>query len=120
MSNRNNNNRVEYSLEKKMNQSALDYQLNSNFSENNDSHKMSELGSVPRLFMSNLSHNSVDIESKLRNIRSTNLEGEDFNPKLKSKALSSKSFFDNNLRNQVYLPGQFRHYSNERPGFFNL
>ena len=117
---RNKNNVVEYKLQKKMNKSINDYMLNPNYSENNSSSRIFDLGGCPKFYSKNLSHNNVDIESKLRNIRSANLEGTNFDPTPQMKTLYSVNLFDNQLRNNVYLPNPFIHHSNERPGFHNL
>ena len=117
---RNKNNVVEYKLQKKMNKSINDYMLNPNFSENNSNSRMFDLGGCPKFYSKTLSHNNVDIESKLRNIRSANLEGRNFDPKPQIKALYSTKLFDNKLKHEIYLPNPFIHHTNERPGFHNL
>lgn len=116
----NKNNPVEYNLQKKMNKSIQDYAINQNYSENNRNSRMFDLGGGPKFYSGNLSFNNVDIESKLRNIRSANLEGTNFNPSPQLKTLYSVNLFENNLKNKVYLPNPFLHHSNERPGFYNI
>lgn len=117
---RNKNNKVEYNLQKKMNKSISDYMINPNYSTNDRKSTLFDLGGCPKVYSGTMSHNNIDIESKLRNIRAANLEGSDFNPALQSKSLYSVQLFDNNLRDKVYIPNSFLHHSNERPGFHNL
>lgn len=117
---RNKNNKAEYNLHKKMNYSISDYMINTDYSTNDGKSTMFDLGGCPKVYSGKMSYNNIDIESKLRNIRAANLEGNDFDPKLQSKSLYSAQLFDNNLRNKVYIPNSFLHHSNERPGFHNL
>lgn len=106
----------EYRVEKTMNKNKMDYMLNVDFSENKSIHKIFDLGGVPKLYSENMSYNNIDIESKLRGIRSTNMEGFDFNPDLKSKKLLNKELFE---KQKVFIPPSFLHGS-ERRGFHNI
>lgn len=120
-STRNLNEKAEYSCEKKMNKNYADYMTASYYGETPGNTIMFDLGTGPsKMYGGNMSHNSVDIESKLRGIRSTNLEGPNFNPALQTKSTQSQELFDNHLRNNVYLPNPVIHYVNERGGFHNL
>ena len=116
----NKNNKAEYLLHKKMNKSISDYNMNPHFSENKSNARIFDLGGCPKFYSGNLSHNNVDIESKLRNIRSANLEGTIFDPSPQIKNLYSVNLFDNQLRNNIYLPNAIFHHYNERPGFHNM
>ena len=120
MSTRNSNQKSEYLCEKKQNKSILDYHLNPAFSEQQGGARMFNLGTGPsKMYSNNLSFNNIDIESKLRNIKSNNLEGTNFNPNLQSKSFNSINLFDNRLKQNVYLPPPLIHFNNERPGFHN-
>ena len=120
MSTRNSNQKSEYLCEKKQNKSILNYHINSAFSEQPTTARMFAMGTGPsKMYSNNLSFNNIDIESKLRNINSTNLEGSDFNPTLQSKQFKSIDLFENRLKQNVYLPPPLIHFNNERPGFHN-
>ena len=113
----NKNQQPEYNVEKKMNNDKMNYMLSKDFSENKSVHKMFHLGGgVPKLYSDNLSYNNIDIESKLRGIKSTNLEGLNFNPELQSKKVLDKALFE---RQKTYVPPSFMHTC-ERRGFHNL
>tara|TARA_A100001011_G_scaffold400745_1_gene518237 strand:- start:65 stop:418 length:354 start_codon:yes stop_codon:yes gene_type:complete len=112
----NKNQAPEYKVEKQMNANKINYLLNKDFYENKSVHKMVELGGVPKLSGSVLSYNDIDIESKLRGIKSTNLEGVNFNPELQSKKLIDTPLFE---RPKVFVPPSFLHVY-ERSGFHNL
>ena len=107
----------EYKVEKMMNQNKMNYMLSTDFSENKSIHKMFDLGGgVPKLYSENMSYNNIDIESKLRGIRSTNMEGFNFDPNLKSKKISYEKLFE---KQQAIVPPSFLHTS-ERRGFHNI
>lgn len=120
-STRNNNEKHEYALEKRQNKLHSEYLLSPVFSEQPNTVRMMDLGTGPsKMYMANMSHNAIDIESKLRGIRSCNLEGSNFNPSLQKKSFNSLPLFENHLRENVYLPSPLIHYSNERSGFHNM
>lgn len=113
----NKNQSAEYKVEKLMNSNKINYMLNSDFSQNRSVHKMFELGGgVPKLHSESLSYNNIDIESKLRGIKSVNLEGFNFDPKLESKKISDTLLFE---RTKPIVPPSFLHV-NERNGFHNI
>lgn len=121
MSTRNFNQKAEYLCQKKQNKSMMDYRLDSVFSEQPTNIRMLSIGGGPtKMSAQNLSHNYVDIESKLRNIKATNLEGANFDPVMSSKQIKSAELFENRLRQNVYLPPPMIHYNNQRPGFHNM
>ena len=113
----NKNQNPEYRVEQLMNANKMKYMLNKNFIENKSTHKMFELGGgVPKLHIEVLSHNNVDIESKLRGIKSVNLEGPSFNPDLHAIKLTDTPLFN---KTKVFVPPSFLHNS-ERSGFHNI
>ena len=117
-STKNINNSAEYNCEKKKNKDVLNYRLDSIFSEQKKPMHMFVLGSIPTKMNSNhFSYNSIDMESSLRGIRSSNLEGPSFNPELKKKDFYTQDIFENNLRDNVYVPRPFFHNSNTRYGY---
>lgn len=120
-STRNLNTKYDYACEKKKNNSVLNYLTNPVYSTQEKKVHLFNLGCTPTKMSRELfSSNSIDIESKLRGIRSTNLEGNSFNPSLESKKFVVMECFDNNLQKNVYLPNPFIHNSNERFGFHNI
>lgn len=113
----NKNQGAEYKVEKQLNNHKMNYMLNKDFSQNKSNHKMFELGGgVPKLHGESLSYNNIDIESKLRGIKSVNLEGLNFNPDLQSRKITDSSLFD---RPKVFVPPSVLHVS-ERSGFHNI
>lgn len=112
----NKNQDAEYKTEKMMNSNKMNYMLSKDFGENRSVHKMFELGGVPKLQGEVLSYNNIDIESKLRGIKSVNLEGLNFNPDLKSKKITDTPLFE---RKQPLVPPSFLHTS-KRSGFHNI
>ena len=119
--NRNLNNQTEYNIKKKENNKIMDYMINQVFSEQENNIRHLSLGAGPtKMHSSNMSHNHIDIESKLRNIKSNNLEGNDFNPTMDVKSFEKQDLFENHLKEKVYMPNAFIHHSQERPGFHNV
>lgn len=121
-STRNLNQKSDYLTKKKQSERLMQYMVNPHFAEQtHHSIRMFDIGSGPsKLNGSNLSHNYIDIESKLRGIRSVNLEGPSFNPTPQSKQFQTTKLFENTLRENVYLPNPMIHHTNERAGFHNM
>lgn len=114
-STRNLNTKCDYLCEKKQNNQVLDYMTNKNFGVN-DKPAFWDLGANPNMYSGNLSHNEIDIESKLRGIRSVNLEGSSFNPEMKEKKVECDQLFE---RTKVYIPESYQHNPYERPMYLN-
>ena len=112
----NKNQDAEYKVEKCMNSDKMKYMLNTDYGQNRSIHKMLELGGIPKLHSEILSYNNIDIESKLRGIKSVNLEGSNFNPDLKSRKMTEVPLFE---RQKTFVPPSFLHVS-ERSGFHNI
>lgn len=113
----NKNQDAEYRIEKMMNNHKMNYMLNKDFTQNTSIHKMFRLGGgVPRLHSETLSYNNIDIESKLRGIKSVNFEGLNFNPDLKLRKMTDTPLFE---RPRVFVPPSFLH-NNQRNGFHNI
>jgi len=121
MSSTNNlNNYNNYIVEKKQNIKKNDYIFEKIYHELPHKYHMFNLGSNPsKMSSDNFSYNSVDIESKLRGIKSCNLEGKNFNPDSKYKTQYSIDIFDNNLKDNLTIPQSFVHKSN-KSGFHNI
>lgn len=112
----NKNQNSEYKVEKMMNSNTMNYMLNKDFCKNRSMHNMLELGGVPKLHSESLSYNNIDIESKLRGIKSVNLEGTNFNPTLQQRKITDTQLFH---RPKVFVPPSFLHIC-ERNGFHNI
>ena len=120
-STKNKNNYADYYCEKKKSSDILNYRLDSVFSEQKRPKQMFVLGSIPTKMSANhFSYNAIDMESSLRGIRSCNLEGMSFKPELKQKDFYTHDIFENNLKDNVYIPRPFFHNPNTRYGFHNI
>ena len=115
------NQKGDYNCKKNENLKLMSYNLNPVYGEQKNPCQMFVLGSIPsKMGSHHFSHNSIDIESKLRGIRSNNLEGSSFNPELEKKDFYTKNIFDNHLKEPIYVPRPFFHNSNLRKGFHNI
>ena len=120
-STKNKNQKYEYMCEKQLNKNVLSYQINNVFSEQKNPNQMFVLGSIPtKMNSSHFSKNSIDMESYLRGINSTNLENKSFQPTLQKKDFYTQELFKNNLKEDLKLPNSFYHNSNIRSGFHNI
>lgn len=115
-STRNINTKNDYALEKRMNKNILDQRLFVNYGEN-PSPAHYDIGMTPsQMFAGHLSSNYVDVESTLRGIRSTNLEGPSFNATPNYKKLETRALFE---RTPMIMPDHLIHYNNERPNYLS-
>ena len=103
-----------------MNKSMSDYMINPNYSTNDGKSTMFDLGGCSKVYSGVMSHNNIDIESKLRNIRSANLEGMISTQHFNESPYILLNYLTIIYAIKVYLPNAFLHHSNERPGFHNL
>jgi hypothetical protein len=112
-STRNLNTPQDYRLEKKMNQQTLDYSLYTGAKVNKNTALFSD-GVNPCLYAGQLSKNAVDIESMLRGIQSSNLEGESFKVTPKPVQLPEVFYF---TKTPIIIPPSFQHSTTERPNY---
>ena len=112
-STRNINTQGDYNLKKQESVMIRDYLLHNDYA-NTQRPVMFNLGSNPSFYSGLLSQNAIDIESKLRGIRSVNLEGPSFNPEPLFKSVPSVSYFE---RHKVILPNAYIHSRCERPNY---
>ena len=112
-STRNLNTPQDYRLEKKMNQQFLDYNLYAG-SKVNQSTALFRDGPNPGLYGGQLDRNMVDVESMLRGIQSTNLEGESFTAVPDKVSLPEVNYFE---KTPIIIPPSFYHYTRERPNY---
>jgi hypothetical protein len=114
-STRNRNQRADYNLNKRQSVQHHDHMLDTTYALNRSSVFM-ELGSNPKFSGEVLAKNSVDVESMLRGIRSTNLEGPSFYAKPKTNSLPHTAWFE---RGPVVMPEPFFHSYTQRPNYLN-
>lgn len=119
-STRNINSNFDYIVEKKENLKKNVLIFDKTFYELSNKYNMFDLGSNPsKMYSGNFSYNNIDIESKLRGIKSCNLEGINFNPDSQYKTQYSANIFDNNLKNNISVPKSFLH-KDTKYGFHNV
>lgn len=111
-STRNLNTPQDYRLEKQKDQHYLDYRLYTGAAKNN-SPALFRDGPNPKMYGGMLDQNMVDVESMLRGIRSTDLEGESFHATPDPLRLEEVSYF---TKTPIIIPPSFT-LSRERPSF---
>jgi len=114
-STRNKNQLADYNVKKRESLMFNNYMNNTNYALNEKTTIM-ELGSIPKFSGEQLSNNYVDIESMLRGIRSTNLEGPSFKVNPKPIHLENKAWFE---KPKIAMPDDFSHSFIERPNYLN-
>ncbi len=112
-STRNLNTPQDYKIEKKMNQQSLDYLLYTGSSVNEKSALFRD-GPNPKMYGGLIDRNMVDVESMLRGIRSTNLEGESFTANPERVKLPEVSYYQ---KGPMIIPPSFQHSKTERPNY---
>jgi hypothetical protein len=110
-STRNSNMIDDYRVKKQESVKINNYMLYGGFSRN-DNPALCALGSNSTMYSGQLSHNAIDIESTLRGIRSTNLEGPSFKAEPQLKKLPSVEYFNTT---PTYIPESYFHSTIERP-----
>ena len=112
-STRNLNTMSNYEVEKNQNSMMEEYQLYNGFGV----HERPALlvrGTNPAMHRDQLSSNSVDVESMLRGIRSTNMEGPSFKVDPRLNSLNELSYFN---PVPLIVPPSFQHSTTERPNY---
>lgn len=115
-STRNLNTTEDYFLEKKMNTEIIQQRLYDGFGINKQSGLFIDGVNPSKMHSSQLSTNSVDIESMLRGIRSTDMEGPSFNVAPLLKPIREKSYFD---KIPMVMPKTYYHSTVERPNYLS-
>jgi hypothetical protein len=115
-STRNKNAQGDYNVKKQESIMIRDYLLYNDYA-NTQNPVLFSLGSNPSFYGGVLSQNPVDIESKLRGIRSVNLEGPSFDVTPKFKSVPTVSYFE---RPKVFLPKLYVHSTSERPNYLSV
>jgi hypothetical protein len=114
-STRNKNQLSDYNVKKRESLMFHSYITHTDYAVNSKTNLM-ELGSIPKFSGEQLSKNNVDIESMLRGIRSTNLEGPSFKAVPKPIYLEHKAWFEKPV---IVMPDDFVHSFRERPNYLN-
>lgn len=108
-STRNINQQTEYNLKKRQNSHILNHETTYKIINKTS---LFDIGPNPNLTMKEQGTNAIDVESMLRGIRSTNLEGSSFSVNPNKNEIKSRSLFE---RPNVFLPTPFSHITTERP-----
>jgi len=116
MASTSNKNQVsDYNVKKKESLHMNKRMLDSNYGVHKETNFM-ELGSIPIFRGNQLDNNHIDVESMLRGIRSTNLEGHSFRASPEKKTLDHKSWFE---RPHIVYPEPYEHSLTQRPNYLN-
>ena len=110
-STRNLNTIDDYRVKKQESIKTNNYMFYDGFATNNNS-ALFIRGPNPSIYAGQLSHNAIDIESTLRGIRSTNLEGPSFKADPHLKYLPETEYFK---VDRTYIPRPVFHSTSERP-----
>lgn len=110
-STRNKNNKSDYKVAQKQSSNIFNHNTYLGKGQNNDN-SLFELGPNPSFKRDQLTNNNVDVESMLRGIRSTNLEGPSFSAIPENKTIKTKQLFERPI---TYIPQPFNHSIIERP-----
>lgn len=111
-STRNLNTPQDYRLEKQKDQHYLDYRLYTGAAQNMSPGLFRD-GPNPKMYGGILDKNMVDVESMLRGIRSTDLEGESFHAVPETQKLPEVSYF---TKTPIVIPKSFT-LLKERPSY---
>lgn len=114
-STQNKNSKADYECEQKQNQGMLDYYTFKPYAKNDKNYYFS-LGSVPQTPREHLSHNSVDTESFLRNIGSTNLVKPKPEFKNQDRSAAREDGLLYNVQKRVNMPEPLVVFKGQRPG----
>ena len=113
-STRNINTKGDYAVKKMESKHINSYMLYSGFSTNDPSYFTR--GANPSIYSGQLCSNAIDVESTLRGIGSTNLEGPSFSAKPNFIPIGEKQLF---TVNPTYIPQPYYHSTVERPLYLN-
>ena len=110
-STRNLNTIDDYRVKKQESIKSNNYMLYDGFARN-DNAALLVRGANPSMYGGQLSHNVIDVESTLRGIRSTNLEGPSFKAEPQLKHLPEVEYFK---VDPTYIPQSYVHSTTQRP-----
>jgi len=101
----------DYRVKKQESIKSNNYMLYDGFARN-DNAALFVRGANPSMYGGQLSHNVIDVESTLRGIRSTNLEGPSFKAEPQLKSLPEVEYFK---VEPTYIPQSYVHSTTQRP-----
>jgi hypothetical protein len=110
-STRNLNTIDDYRVKKQESINLNNYMLYDGFARNENA-ALFVRGANPSMYGGQLSHNVIDVESTLRGIRSTNLEGPSFKAEPRLKQLPEVEYFK---VEPTYIPQSYVHSTTQRP-----
>lgn len=110
-STRNINNKTNYNVKEKQHNKIFVHNTYLGKGNNNNT-TFFELGTNPAFKRDQMTNNSIDVESMLRGIRSTNLEGDSFSVVAENKNINVKPLFE---KPRFVMPSPFEHSTIERP-----
>ena len=114
-STRNLNTLGDYLVKKMESTNISNYMLYSGFSTNIEPSYFVR-GANPSIYAGQLCNNAIDVESTLRGIRSTNLEGPSFKARPDTVIIGEREYFS---VNPTYIPRPYLHSTVERPLYLN-
>ena len=114
-STRNLNTKGDYDVKKMESSNINNYMMYSGFSTNKEAAYFVR-GANPSMYAGQLCKNAIDVESTLRGIRSTNLEGPSFSAKPENITIGERQYFK---VNPTYVPQPYIHSTVERPLYLN-
>jgi len=114
-STRNLNTKGDYEVKKMESMNLNKYMLYSGFSTNTDPSYFVR-GANPSIYSGQLCKNAIDVESTLRGIRSTNLEGPSFKATPEIVNIGEREYFS---VNPTYIPRPYVHSTVDRPLYLN-
>lgn len=112
-STRNLNTITDYEVVKNQNAKMQDYRLYNGFGVNERPAFLTR-GANPAMHSEHLTANAVDVESMLRGIRSTNLEGPSFKVEPRYFGIDELSYFE---PVPMIVPPSYQHSTTERPNY---
>lgn len=115
-STRNLNTPGDYLLEKKLNNDIIQQRMYNGYGINNQAGFFRDGVNPSKMDSSHFSSNSTDIESMLRGIGSTNMEGPSFSVAPLFKPIGETSYFD---KIPMVMPKSYYHSTLERPNYLS-
>ena len=114
-STRNINTKGDYSVKKMESSNINNYLLYSGFSTN-QAPSYFVRGANPSIYAGQLCKNAIDVESTLRGIRSTDLEGPSFHATPQNITIGERQYYN---VNPTYIPRPYLHSTADRPMYLS-
>ncbi len=115
-STRNLNTASDYRLEQMMNRDVIQQRLYDGFGVNRQAGFFSDGANPSKMHSSHFSSNATDIESMLRGIRASDMEGPSFKVQPMFKPMGETSYFD---KLPMVMPKTYYHSTVERPNYLS-